>query len=42
MMFKELRLGIRVYCLALKYWFFDGDEWKNAKEYAEAIVKTWR
>jgi hypothetical protein len=32
---------IRIYCLALKY-FMQGDEWKFAVEYAEALVKGWK
>ncbi len=32
---------IRIYILAIKYWV-QGDEWKFAVEYAEAIVKGWK
>lgn len=33
---------VRVYILALKYWF-QGDDWKFAKEYAESlVVKGWK
>jgi len=32
---------IRVYILAIKYWL-SGDEWKFAKEYAEALVKGFK
>jgi hypothetical protein len=33
---------IRVYALAVKYWF-QGDDWKFAKEYAESlVVKGWK
>jgi hypothetical protein len=33
--------NIRVYILAIKYWL-QGDDWKFAKEYAEALVKGYK
>jgi len=30
-----------IYYLAIKYWL-QGDNWQDAKEYAEAIVKGFR
>ena len=31
---------IRIYYLAIKYWF-QGDDWKGAVSYATLIVKGW-
>jgi hypothetical protein len=31
---------IQTLILAIKYWF-QGDEWRDAVEYAEAIVRGW-
>jgi hypothetical protein len=32
---------INVYILTIKYWL-QGDDWKFAKEYAEALVKGYK
>jgi len=32
---------IRIYWLAIKYWLA-GDEWKFAKQYAEALVRGFK
>jgi len=32
---------IRIYALAIKYWF-QGDDWPKAVEYATALVKGWK
>jgi len=31
---------IRLYCYAIKYWFH-GDDWNFALEYADVIVNKW-
>lgn len=36
-----LKRKIDIYCLGIKYWF-QGQEWKEAKEYAEALVIGWK
>ena len=32
---------INIYILTIKYWL-QGDDWKFAKEYAEALVKGYK
>ena len=32
---------IRIYILAAKYWM-QGDDWKEAVEYAESLVLGWK
>lgn len=33
---------IRILILTIKYWLFQGDEWKFANEYAKFIVNGWK
>ena len=41
MLRKKTNNIVRIYCLAIKYWF-QGDDWKKAVEYSKALVEGWR
>jgi len=36
------RQRLRVFFLALRYWFVDSDPWDEAWEYAKRLVLGWR
>ena len=38
---ENINKKIDTYCLAIKYWL-QGQEWKEAFEYAEALVMGWK